>query len=86
MSGVEMKLQISNQVRETLELRGIRDQDVLAVIQDAEETGQKAYRGDRYMANLRIGEATFHVEYSVETEGVCLIHTAYAHKAVIKTE
>ena len=83
MSGVEMKLQISDLVRETLELRGVREEDVSAVIRDAEEKGEKAYKGDRYMANLRIGEATFHVEYSLGTGGIYLVHTAYVHKAMM---
>ena len=87
MSAQEIKLQISNEVRELLESRGIRTEDVEKVIQNGEEKGEKLYREDRYLAKLRIGGATseegatFYVEYSIVGQETYLIHTAYSHKA-----
>ena len=60
--------------------------DVAAVIGNAEETGEKLYRDDRYLAQLRIGEVTFYVEYSVADAGGYRVHTGYAHKALILDE
>ena len=84
MSDQEMNLQVSDQVKEILESRGIRDEDVEAVIQNAEEKGEKLYRDDRYLAKLRIGETTFYVEYSTVGQQTYLIHTSYSHSAKIE--
>lgn len=81
MSAQEIRLQISDQVKELLESRGIRAEDVEKVIQNAEEKGEKLYREDRYLAKLEIEEATFYVEYSMVEEETYTVHTAYSHRA-----
>ena len=81
-----IKLQISGQVRELLESRGIRDEDVRKVVENAEEKEEKLYREDRYLAKLEVEEATFYVEYSVLGEQIYLVHTAYSHRAKVQEE
>ena len=44
MSAHEKRLQISDEVKELLESRGIRADDVEKVIQNAEEKGEKLYK------------------------------------------
>ena len=84
MSSQEIRLQISDQVKELLESRGIRDEDIEKVISTAEEKGEKLYRGDKYLAKLKIGERTFYVEYSIVEKGTCTIHTAYSHVSTME--
>ena len=80
----ETRLEISGEVREVLESRGIRDEDVMQVIQNAEEKGEKLYREDRYLTKHVIGEGTFYVEYSIAGEQTYVVHTAYSHRAKIE--
>jgi len=83
MSTLEVRLKISGEVRGILESRGIRDEDLKEVIQNAEEQGEKLYREgeSRFLAKKKIGEPTFYVEYSIVEGSTYLIHTAYAHKS-----
>lgn len=80
----EIELQKSGEVSELLESRHILDEELKIVIHNAEATGEKlSQQGtNRFLAKLRIGEATFYVEYSAtEREKTFEIHTAYSHKA-----
>jgi hypothetical protein len=72
MGHEEISLSKSQEVAQLLEERGIHD----------ETTGDKLYQqeGDRFLARLRISEATFYVEYSVSGENY-IVHSAYAHRA-----
>ena len=74
----------SDAVTSILEDRHILDEDIVQVVQVAEETGEKLYQpeGERYLAKLRISEATFYVEYSVSDEGY-VVHSAYFHRSEI---
>ena len=83
MSTLEVRLQITGEVGEILESRGIRDEDLKEVIQRAEEQGEKLYREgeNRFLAKQKIGEATFYAEYSIGEGSTYIIHTAYAHKS-----
>lgn len=79
-----LNLTKSDAVTSILEERHILDEDIVQVIQTAEETGEKLYQpdGDRYLAKLRISEATFYVEYSMSDEG-CVVHGGYCHRSEI---
>lgn len=72
----------SEEVAALLEERGIHDEEIKRVIYNAETTGDKLYQqeGDRFLARLRILEATFYVEYSVSGENY-IVHSAYAHRS-----
>ncbi len=82
MAGEEMKLQISDKLGELLEERHISADEVNKVIAYAEAQGKKLYQpeADRYLAKLRIGNATFYVEYSIGDDQY-VVRSAYAHKA-----
>jgi len=79
------KLQVSSEVKQLLEKRHILDDEVRQVIHHAETEGEKLYLPDknRYLAKLRIGKATFYVEYSIE-QGSYIVRSVYAHKAEMK--
>lgn len=85
MTWEEIKLQVSNEVKQLLEERHILEDEVKQVIHHAETGGEKLYLPDenRYLAKLKIGKATFYVEYSVE-DGSYIVRSAYAHKAETK--
>lgn len=85
MTWEEIKLQISEEVKQLLGERYISEDEVRRVIHHAEEEGEKLYQpeANRYLAKLRIGEATFYVEYSIEEEGY-VVRSAYAHKSEVE--
>ena len=85
MTWEEIKLELSDEVRQRLEDRHILEDEVKQVINNAETEGEKLYQPDenRYLAKLRIGEATFYVEYAIKEDGY-VVNSAYAHKAKIK--
>jgi hypothetical protein len=84
MSWEEIKLEISPHVKRHLEMRHISEDEVKQVIHHAETSGEKLYQPDsgRYLGKLKIGKATFYVEYS-PGEGNFIVETAYAHKSEI---
>ena len=85
MTWEEIKLELSGEVKQLLEDRHIVEDEIKQVISNAESVGEKLYLPDenRYLAKLRIGEATFYVEYAIG-EDRYVVNSAYAHKAEIK--
>lgn len=85
MTWEEIKLQVDEKGKQLLEERHISEDEVKQVIHRAETEGEKLYLPDenRYLAKLRIGTATFYVEYSIEN-GNYIVRSAYVHKAEIK--
>lgn len=85
MAWEEIKLQVTDAVKQLLEERHIAEDEVKQVIDNAETEGKKLYQpeANRYLAKLRIGKATFYVEYAIE-EDRYLVKAAYAHKAEVK--
>ena len=81
----ELNLIKDDAVVTLLEDRHILDEDILQVIRNGEESGEKLYQpdGDRYLAKRRLSEATFYVEYSMSDKGY-VVHTAYSHQSVIE--
>ena len=63
-----MNIETSGEVKELLEARGIREEEVKEVIQHSESSGEKLYQPEhtRYLGKLRISEASVYVEYYVE--------------------
>lgn len=84
MSWEETKLEISAEVKKRLEERHILEDEVKQVIHHAETAGKKLYQPEAniHLAKLRIGDATFYVEYSLGTE-TYIVRSAYAHKSEI---
>lgn len=80
----KIKLDIRPEVNRYLEMRHVLEDEVKQVIFQAETTGEKLYQPDsgKFLAKLRIGKATFYVEYSQGT-GKFIVESAYAHKSEI---
>ena len=78
----ELNLIKGDEVIPLLEKRHILDEDIEQVIKNAEESGEKLYQpdGERYLAKMRLSEATFYVEYSLSDEGY-VVHGAYTHRS-----
>ncbi|MFC1869747.1 hypothetical protein ACFLYE_00575 [Chloroflexota bacterium] len=85
MTWEEIKLELSDELKQRLEDRHILEDEVKQVIHHAETDGEKLFQPDenRYLAKLRIGEATFYVAYSIEGDRYG-VNSAYAHKSEIK--
>ena len=85
MSWEEIKLEVSGEVKQLLEDRHILEDEVKQVIHHAETESDKLYQPDvnRYLAKIRIGQATFYAEYSID-EDKYLVRSAYAHKSELK--
>ena len=81
-----IEVQLSGEVSEVMESRGIHEDEVKMVIYEGETTEKKLYQpeSNRYLAKKRIGEATFYVEYSTSGEKKYSIYTAYSHRAELK--
>jgi glutamate synthase (NADPH) small chain len=84
MSWEEIKLEIRPSVKQYLEMRHISEDEVKQVIHQAETTKEKLFQPDsgKFLAKLRIGKATFYVEYS-QNNGSFIVESAYAHKSEI---
>lgn len=84
MSWEELKLNLSDEIKKLLEERHIAEDEVKMTIHHAETEGDKLYQpgASRYLARLKIGKATFYVEYALEGDRY-VVRTAYAHKAEI---
>ena len=87
MSWEETKLQVSDEIKQLLKERSISENEVKRVIHHAETEGDKLYQPEvnRYLAKLKMGLATFYVEYSIEEDGY-LVRAAYAHRSRIVGE
>lgn len=87
MSWEDIKLQVSDEVKQLLGERSILENEVKRVIHHAETEGDKLYHPEenKYLAKLRLGLAAFYVEYSIEEDGY-VVRTAYAHRCRIAGE
>jgi hypothetical protein len=65
---MKLQLQMEDKIKELLEERGVKEEEIKMVIHNAETTGEKLYQPDtnKYLAKREIGEATFYVEYGGE--------------------
>jgi hypothetical protein len=81
MSWEEIKLNLSDEIKAMLDERHVLEDEVKQVIFHAEETGEKLFQPGTniFLSKLKIGEATFYAEYSVE-DGSYSVRTAYVHK------
>ena len=84
ISWQDIKLEISPRIKQYLEMRHVSEDEVKQVISYAETTKEKIFQptSERFLAKLRIGKATFYVEYH-EGSGGFVIDSAYAHKSEI---
>ena len=80
----DIKVVISPEVNRYLEMRHVSEDEVKQVIYHAETTKEKIFQPDsgKFLAKLRIGKATFYVEYYQGTDSFT-VQSAYAHKSEI---
>ncbi len=76
-----MDIKISDQAKDVLGKRGIKDADVMDVVKTAESTGRKLTDkgGAKSLAKKRIGEITVYADYTVNG-GAANINSAYSHR------
>lgn len=79
-----MEIQKSEELAALLESRNIGDAELIEVITKGENTGKKFYHPEtgKFLAYARLGEATYHVVYSVK-ESQVIVYSAYWHKSEI---
>ena len=67
---------------EFMEEKGVRDEDVMKVIEEAENSGEKLYKPDtpECLAKYRCGESWVFVEYDVLGDGNYKVKKAYSMK------
>jgi len=87
VSWEEIKLQVSDELKQLLKDRSISENELKRVIHHAETEGDKLYQPEAniYLTKLTMGLATFYVEYSIEEDGY-LVRAAYAHRSRIVGE
>jgi hypothetical protein len=80
----DVKLEISSEVNRYLEMRHVQADEVKQVIFHAETTGEKLYQpgANKYLGKLRIGRATFYVDYGLGKVSFT-VNSAYAHRSEI---
>ena len=85
MSWEEIKLAISDEVKQTLEDKHIPEDDIKKVIDQAETEGKKLFQPDSSLclSKSRLGNYTVYVKYSPQGDAY-LVHTAYQHRARIQ--
>ncbi len=72
-----MEYIITDAVKEVIEKRGIKVDDVKAVIEGAGD--DRIYNGSRFIAKKEIGDLTVYADYSLDGDK-CTINSGYVHK------
>lgn len=75
-----MKYIIANEVKEAYEKKGIKDDDIKAIIEGAGD--DKITNGSEFIAKKEVGELTIYVRYSVNGDEATVL-SAYSHKMKI---
>ncbi len=80
-----MDVKMSNEVKDALGKRGIKDADVNDIISTAESTGRKLTHksGGRTLAKKKIGEVTVYADYNV-SGGAADVKSGYSHRMQLK--
>ncbi|MFA6803667.1 MAG: hypothetical protein WC067_02905 [Candidatus Methanomethylophilaceae archaeon] len=72
---------ISDAVKEVIEKRGLKVDDVKKVISDAGD--DRIYNGSKFIAKKEIGDITVYADYSVKGDNVT-VNAGYCHKMKIQ--
>ncbi len=83
-----INLDLSTEVIDLMESRGILQNEVKMVIHDAEASGVKLYEpdGDHFLAKKLIGDTTYFVEYRLASDATFEVITSYCCKSTIVEE
>ncbi|MFM8319571.1 MAG: pyridine nucleotide-disulfide oxidoreductase/dicluster-binding protein [Chloroflexota bacterium] len=87
MPAAHIRLEISPELRETLEKRLVLEEDIRQVIDLAEQTGARLLnkKTGHSLASHKLGSVTYWVEYSPEGQAF-RVHNAYSHRMEIGEE
>ncbi len=77
-----MEFEFSDAVKEVLGSRGLKEDDIKAVIEYAEGSNDKITNGEKNIAKKEIGDLTVYADYSVDG-GKAVVNSGYAHKMKI---
>ena len=86
---LDFELNYTDEARHMMDERMILTDDVIAVLRDFRETGEAILDGEDGMlvARKRVGNATFWVKFTQESEDSFTVHRAYSHRMnVVKRE
>lgn len=67
-------------VKELIAKRGLKESDVIDVVNTACQTGKYIKKGNEGLAKKTIGGLTVYVVSDLSTKGTAVVKTAYAHK------
>jgi len=70
---------ISDEVKKTIESRGLKVDDVKKLIDGAEASKDKITNGVKFVAKKQLGDVVVYADYSVAGDKVT-VNSAYAHK------
>lgn len=81
-----MQLKISEQVKQVMTDRHIYEEDIKAVIEAAEVSGEKLYQPgtNKFLAKRKLGNATFYAVYSPTGDDGFEVHSAYSHRSELE--
>lgn len=80
-----LKFQYIGSVAEEMEERGIKEEDVISVVEHAESTSCKIQNSEtgHYLAKHKIGNFTAYVEYTIDGEEVS-VYNVHSHVVILK--
>lgn len=74
-----MEYVFSDAVKEVLEKRGLKEDDIKAVIDYAESSNDKITDGSKFIAKKVIGDLTVYADYSMDGDKA-VVNAGYAHR------
>lgn len=76
MDAKTVPIKMSDEIKDIMEDRGIREEDIREVLDYAETTGKKLYveGEEHYLAKKKIGSFTANVEYTVSGDEVEILN------------
>jgi hypothetical protein len=77
-----MEYVFSDAVKETLGSRGLKEDDIKAVIDYAESSNDKITDGEKFLAKKEIGDLTVYAVYKIDG-GKAIVESGYSHKMKI---
>lgn len=81
-----MELLIEDDVKKKMQELHILEEEVKKVIDAGEIGGKKCHNmNNTFLSKLQIEECTYYIQYTPVSKDVFMIHTAYFHRAQIKS-
>jgi hypothetical protein len=77
-----MDIIISDEVKKTIESRGLKVDDIKKVVSGAEASKDKITNGSKFIAKKQMGDLVVYADYA-EDGGKLVVNSGYAHKMKI---